>query len=188
MSIAQWIVFEDGHGGMAVGQGFAIILTPTGAPNAFTFGTSEISEHTTDWNFGDGATGSCPATDTIAHTYAAPGTYNVSATCHSVTETVVVDTHDPPVTELVVDSIAPATVPIGGPIRLTINGAGFAAPMLVRTWCASTWMGMWDAEVRTANAAVVDIDTTDWPEGTGGLDVVVNGQFSNQLQFAVTAP
>ena len=185
MSIAQWIVFEDGHGGMAVGQGFAIVLTDTGQPNGFEFGTSEISEHTTNWDFGDGATGSCLATDTIDHTYAAPGTYDVSATCHSVTEHVVVDTHDPPTSELLLDSIAPATVPSGGPIRLTLTGSGFAAPMLVRCWDVSEFMGIWDAEVLSSSSAVVDIDTTGWPEGTGGIDVVVDGAFSNQLQFPV---
>ena len=101
-------------------------------------------------------------------------------------ESVTVDTADPPVSALLLDSIAPATVPAGGPITLTLHGSGFAAPMLVRFWDVSTFMGTWVAEVLSGTRAVVDIDTTGWPEGTGGIDVVVNGEFSNQLQFPVT--
>ena len=186
MSLSQWLIYEDGRGG-AISYGFEIILTDSGDPHGFIFGTSEISNHTTGWDFGDGATASCPAMDTVQHTYAGPGTYDVTATCHGVSESVTVDTADPPVSALLLDSIEPAEVPIGGVIRVALRGAGFAAPMLVRTWDVSTLMGSWDAQVITDDTATVDIDTTGWPEGTGGIDVVVNGAFSNQLQFPVVA-
>jgi hypothetical protein len=170
--------------------GFAILLMDTGAPNGFTFGTSEISGHTTHWEFGDGATDACPAMETVEHTYAQPGTYEVAATCHGWTETVVLDTDDPVLATPTLDSIDPADVPSGGPVTLTLHGADFAEPMLVRLWDVSTYMGDWPGTVIDANTATVAIDTTDWPEGTGGIDVVLTdpGLFSNQLQFQVVAP
>ena len=193
MSLSNWLVYEDGRGG-AASWGFEIIMTHADDPNAFEFGTSEISSHTTNWDFGDGATASCPAvTDTVDHTYAAPGTYSVTATCHGITEGVTVDTNDPPVTNLTIEAIDPPTVTIGAALfTLNITGAGFAAPMLVaRRWCVSTQAtcGDWPGIVIDKNNAVVEIDTTDLGlEGTGGIDVVVNGEFSNQLQFPVTPP
>jgi len=166
--------------------GFSLVITETAEPNGFSFGTSEISSHTTYWEFGDGASGNVPATSTIDHAYAGPGTYTVSATCHGVTETMNLDTNDPPVYHPLLDTINPDTIRVGGPMELTLTGSDFATPMLVRFWSASTFMGTADAQVLSTTSATVLIDTTGWLVGTGGVDVVVDGKFfSNQLQIPV---
>lgn len=168
-------------------SGFTLVITETQHPNEFTFGTSEISDHPTHWDFGDESNGvSCPATETVVHAYSVPGTYEVSAMCHGITETVTLVTDDPPIVEPLLETITPSSVKVGGPATLTLRGQFFSSPMLTRFWSASTYVGEWYAEVVDDTRATVNVDTTGWPAGTGGVDAIVNGMFSNQLQFQVT--
>src|SRR4051812_4688949 len=57
---------------------------------------------------------------------------------------------------------------------VTLDGVGFATPMLVRFWDNSVYMGDYQATVTDSTRATVSVDTSGWPKGTGRVDVVVN--------------